>query len=73
MKNTAASDVQLDGEKADSNTEDVEQSNDDKHSSEVDQNTLDGSGQADLLSEEKLPDEPLTDHERHLLFEKGIK
>lgn len=28
---------------------------------------------SDLLPDEKLPQEPLNDQERHLLYEKGIK
>lgn len=28
---------------------------------------------SDLLQDEKLPQEPLNDQERHLLYEKGIK
>ena len=73
MKSSADSNAQVDGERTDSSAGDAERTNDDKHSSEVDQNTPDGSQQPGLLSEEKLPEEPLTDHERHLLFEKGIK
>ncbi|KAL9953256.1 hypothetical protein ACROYT_G040642 [Oculina patagonica] len=73
MTSATASNAQVDGERTDNNVEDVERSNDDKHSSEVDQNTADTSEQTDLLSDEKLPEEPLNDHERHLMFEKGIK
>lgn len=70
MKRNAASDVQVDEERPDSNVQDVDRAEDDKHFSH--HNTEDGSEQTDL-SEEKIPEEPLTDHERHLLFEKGIK
>lgn len=72
MKRNAASDVQVDEERPGSNVQDVDRAEDDKHSSQVDRNTEDGSEQTDL-SEETIPEEPLTDHERHLLFEKGIK
>lgn len=76
MKSSATADVQVDEERPDSNFQDVDSAEDDKHSSQVGQNTAqsteDGSELADL-SEEKIPEEPLSDHERHLLFEKGIK
>ncbi|XP_020608104.1 consortin-like isoform X2 [Orbicella faveolata] len=76
MKSSAAADVQVDEERPDSNVQDVVPAEDDKHSGQVDQNTIqpteDGSELTDL-SEEKIPEEPLSDHERHLLFEKGIK
>ncbi|KAJ7354953.1 hypothetical protein OS493_029062 [Desmophyllum pertusum] len=58
---------------SESSVEDVVMTDDDKHSSQVDQNTGDGNEQTDLPLEEKLPGEPLTDQERHLLYEKGIK
>lgn len=74
MKNNENSDVQGNEERPDSNVEDVDRAEDERHSSQVDQNTTaeDGSEQT-VLSEEKIPEEPLSDHERHLLFEKGIK
>ena len=73
MKTNEVSDVQGDGERPESNVEDVVRAEDEKHSSQVNKNTTeDGSEQSDL-SEEKIPEEPLSDHERHLLFEKGIK
>jgi len=79
MKSSAVADVQVNEEKPDSNVQDVVSAEDDKHNSDqVDQNKLttqsteDGSDLTDL-SEEKIPEEPLSDHERHLLFEKGIK
>lgn len=76
MKSSVAADVQVDEERPDSNVQDVVPAEDDKHSGQVDQNTIqpteDGSELTDL-SEEKIPEEPLSDHERHLLFEKGIK
>ena len=76
MKSSTTADVQVDEERPDSNIQDVDPTEDNKHSSQVDQNTTqsaeDGSELADL-SDEKIPEEPLSDHERHILFEKGIK
>ena len=76
MKSSTAADIQVDEERPDSNVQDVVPAEDDKHSSQVDQNTIqsteDGSDLTEL-SQEKIPEEPLSDHERHLLFEKGIK
>ena len=73
MKSNAASNEQVDEIMSDTNVEDVVMTDVDKHSSQVDQNTADGNEQTDLPLEEKLPGEPLTDQERHLLYEKGIK
>ena len=76
MKSSTTADIQVDEERPDSNVQDVVPAEDDKHSSQVDQNTIqsteDGSDLTEL-SQEKIPEEPLSDHERHLLFEKGIK
>jgi len=75
MKSSAAADVQVDEEKPDSNVQDVVSAEDDKHFDQDDQNTTQSEEGGELtdLSAEKIPDEPLSDHERHLLFEKGIK
>lgn len=76
MKSSAAADVQVNEERPDSNVQDVVPAEDDKHSGQVDQNTTQSTGDVSELtdpSEEKIPEEPLSDHERHLLFEKGIK
>lgn len=45
---------------------------DDLSGKTVDQNST-AAEQTNVTTEEKLPDEPLTDEERHLLYEKGIK
>ena len=73
MKTNEDSDVQGNEERPDGNAEDVDRAEDERHSSQVDQNTTEDGSEQTVLSEEKIPEEPLSDHERHLLFEKGIK
>jgi len=67
MKGNPSSNEQDEGKRADS----VERTNVDNLSAKVDQNST-GEEQT-VTTEEKLPDEPLTDQERQLLYEKGIK
>jgi len=67
MKGNPSSNEQDEGKRADS----VERTNVDNLSAKVNQNST-GEEQT-VTTEEKLPDEPLTDQERQLLYEKGIK
>ena len=72
MKSEAASNNKGDEMTSDGKVEDAERTDVDKHSRQVDQKS-ESFEQTDLLLEEKLPEEPLNDQKRHLLYEKGIK
>lgn len=58
--------MRSEGTVEDTHAENSETEVDKQSRSQADENS-------DLLPDEKLPQEPLNDQERHLLYEKGIK
>ena len=75
MKSNAAENEQNEEKEPAGNLDAINKADADSLSAEINQNTCTAkaSGEQTSTPEEKLPEEPLSDQDRHLLYEKGIK
>lgn len=75
MKSNASENEQNEEKEPAGNLDAINKADADSLSAEINQNTCTAEARGEQTStpEEKLPEEPLSDQDRHLLYEKGIK